>query len=388
MSNLYAASSQWSSRPADERFESLESMLAFSRYHRETAREKSFKLNELRVMPQAGNMVLVGPEGGTARLTHYCFGQLSARVGAPAGYLRNLPIGLAAANLECGLRLQDNDTIGVGLFHKNGENVVRAVTSEKYTRIWNADIIERLISLKEMGWRVPPARPAYEGQPGSRRATEADVLPGAAWDLSVKVGDWIAPAGLYASDHDMFAFMVDENARINDGSGEGLARGFFVSNSEVGAASLKLTRFMYRRVCGNHIVWGAKNVSELKIVHRGAADGRFQREVVAELRKYSNESASEDEQRIVAAKRCILGTTKDEVLDMLFGKRIASRKVLELAYSVAEMEEAEHAAGSPRSAWGYANGLTRLSQTDSGAMYADDRMELDRAAGKVLDLVF
>ena len=44
----------------------------------------------------------------------------------------------------------------------------------------------------------------------------------------------IAPAGIYASDHDMFAFLVNEEYRIDDGSDGGLARGFFVQNSEVG----------------------------------------------------------------------------------------------------------------------------------------------------------
>ena len=77
----------------------------------------------------------------------------------------------------------------------------------------------------------------------------------------------IAPAGLYASDHDCFAFMVNESVTVDDGSDGGLCRGFFVSNSEVGAASLKFTS-LYRSVCGNHIVWGAKQAQERHCPHR------------------------------------------------------------------------------------------------------------------------
>jgi hypothetical protein len=179
--------------------------------------------------------------------------------------------------------------------------------------------------------------------------------------------------------------MVNEQARINDGSDGGLSRGFFVSNSEVGAASLKLTRFLYRHVCGNHIVWGAESVQEIKIVHRGRADERFAHQVAVELRRYANESASEDEARIASAKRCVLASTKDELLDRLFGRKILPRKKLEAAYESAEVEAAEHAAGSPRTAWGFANGITRLSQATA---FADERNRLDRAAGKVLEIAF
>jgi hypothetical protein len=205
--------------------------------------------------------------------------------------------------------------------------------------------------------------------------------------LAIKVGDPIAAAGLYASDRDMFAFLVNESARIEDGSEGGLARGFFVSNSEVGNASLKVTRFLYRSVCGNHIVWGAENVSEISIRHIGDAGARFGREFVAELRRYSDQSTADDQARISKAKTCILGGTKEEILDKLFGmKRLAlSRKALESAYTFAERESAENRTGSPHSAWGFAGGLTRLAQDST---YASERTKLDRAAGKVLEMAF
>jgi len=126
--------------------------------------------------------------------------------------------------------------------------LLRALTSEQYKRIWNWEVVERLLPLQERGWRVPQARPAFPDQPGARPATEADILDDAGFGLSVKVGDMIAPAGLYASAHDMFAFLINEQKRIKDGTEEGLSRGIFFENSEVGDKALRCTTFLYRHV--------------------------------------------------------------------------------------------------------------------------------------------
>ena len=378
--NLFVASKQWASRPPDQRFSSLEELLEVTRGHHQAAATATVDTSHLRWENRNGEVVLTGQTGQPARLTHWAFGQLANRVGAPAEYLRNLPAPLAARNLSYGLR-RNHDELRA-LFHRNGSLICRCVTSDKYARIWNYEIVERLLSLVEHGWRVPPARPATADQPGARPATAADVLDRGDDDgLSVKIGDLIAPAGLYASDHDMFAFLINEDAIVDDGSQGGLARGFFVSNSEVGAASLRFTRFLYRQVCGNHIVWGARDVSELRIVHRGAAGRRFDRQLLVELRRYADSAASEDEARIVAAKRFVIAATKDEVLDRLFAVKVLPRKSLEAAYEYAVEEADRQAAASPRSAWGFAQGLTRLSQESP---FADERNRVDRAAGKVL----
>lgn len=389
--NLTQASHQWANRPADERFWTLQELYAATQAHRENARAKTILYRQLQCQDVAGDLALVGPEGNSATLTHYAFGQLSARMGAPADYLRSLPAPMATECVNYGLQrigADENDRSAQVLFDIGGARpVVRCVTSEKYQRIWNFEIVERLLPLAEFGWQVPPARPSGHSE-ATRPATEADILRlSQSNGLAVKVGDPIAPAGLYASDRDMFAFLVNESAIIDDGSEGGLARGFFVSNSEVGDASLKLTRFLYRAVCGNHIVWGAEQVSEISIRHIGNAGDRFGREFVAELRKYSDSSTADDTQRISQAKSFKLGGTKEEILDSLFGmKRLGlSRKALEASYTYAERENAENRTGDPHSAWGFAGGITRLAQEST---YASERVKLDRAAGKVLEMAF
>jgi hypothetical protein len=180
----------------------------------------------------------------------------------------------------------------------------------------------------------------------------------------------------------MFAFLVDNDRRIFETlPGGGLSRGFFVWNSEVGAAAFGICTFLYEYVCGNHRVWGARDVSEVRIRHTGDADDRAFAGLTAELRKYADASASQDEARITAARSFKLGTDKNAVLDAVFALKIAGlgRKVAESAYTLAEARTDWY--GDPRTAWGFTGGLTELSRDLPNA---DARVALDRAAGKVL----
>lgn len=381
---LFKASAQWSIRPEDQRFGSLEELHGAVSSYRGSAVEATVPFNSLRTEAQGGEVMLVGRKNIPARLTNWSFKQICGAVGVPASYAQTLPATLAAQNLNHGLSKTEDRADRQVLFHQNGSLLARALTSDKYTRIWNSDITARLLTLPGQGWQVPPARPAFEGQKGTRIATEADVLRGTGFGLSVKVGDEIAPAGLYASDHDLFAFMVNNDRRISEpGNPDGLARGFFVSNSEVGAASFSITRFLYRHVCGNHIVWGASQVKEFRIRHIGTADDRAFAEIKGQLLEYAEDSAADDEARIRTAVGFTLGATKDEVLDRLFG-------IKGLGITRADLDDAydltvEHEEISPRTAWGMAQGLTRLSQQTP---YVDARVAADRAAGKVLAIAF
>jgi hypothetical protein len=382
--NLYKASNQWSTRPADERFETVQDLYAATVGYRNAAAEATLDLKQLRVEAIDGEVSLVGRANNPARLTHWSFGQIASRVSAPAAYLRTLPATLAAQNLNHGLA-KGGEGNAKALFHSNGSLVLRCLTSDQYTRIWNSDVAQRLQDLPE-GWRVPPARPVNAGQPGTRIATEADVIASGHRGLGIKVGDTIAPAGLYASDHDLFGFFINEDRRIAEpGNPEGLSRGFFVWNSEVGASAFGVTTFLYRSVCGNHIVWDASNVSEIRIIHKGQANARAFEGLRAELTRYADDSASDIEARIKVARSYSLGQTKDDVLDAVFGKKIngLTRGVIEQAYDLAE--EHTDTDGSPRTVWGLVQGLTRASQVTP---YADERVRIDKAANKVLQIAF
>lgn len=383
MTHLLEASKQWASRPDDQRFWTIQEMHGACKQYAEDAAVASVRYGDIEAAEADGDLVLLGKQD-VARFTNWSFGQLSSRVGAPAGYLRQLPATLAADNINHGLQRIADDEAKL-LMHRNGSLVCRAFTSDEYSRIWNYEVLERLLRVEADGWRVPPGRPANGNTAGNgcRLATADDVLNQPASAIGIKVGDPIAAAGLYASDHDMFAFLVNDTVRIDDGSEGGLGRGVFVSNSEVGASALKVTRFLYRYVCGNHIVWDASDVSEIKIVHRGKADETFRGKLSVELTKYANESGDKEVSLIQATKRMLIGSTKDEVLDALFTqRRLLPRKTLEMAYESAETQATDF---SPNSVWGMVQGITRIAQDE---VYAENRVALDRVAGKLMSIEF
>lgn len=390
--NLFTASNQWANRPADERFWTLEEMLKVTTDYAANACQAVVKMQDLTVSPSPLGLSIATQKGTSANLSNWGFQQVCNRVSAPAGYLSRLPAANAAQCLNYGLQNADDDGANTKiLFNKNPDTslLVRAFTSDRYSRIWNRDIMQRLVDLPSQGWQVPPARPvasvkAVDGS-NTRIATEEDCLRLQHPGLSIKPGDIIAPAGLYASNHDMFAFLVNEQ-HIDDGTEGGLGRGVFVQNSEVGAAAFKVTRFLYRYICGNHIVWDASEVKELRIVHKGRANSRFGSELVAELRQYGNQSAGIEEGRIATAKRVEIGSNKDEVLDRLFGKKQLglSRTILDAAY-VDARREADTTGINPRSVWGMVQGITSVARS---LPYADDRNALDRSAGKLMSIDF
>lgn len=89
---LFQASHQWAIRPADQRFWSLEELHTATHHYAMQARTATdVPYATLRTQANAGEVMLVGKKDVPAKLTHWAFGQLAARVGAPAGYLRSLP---------------------------------------------------------------------------------------------------------------------------------------------------------------------------------------------------------------------------------------------------------------------------------------------------------
>lgn len=381
---LNAAHRQWATRPADQRFWNLKQMHEFVTTVKNRSNETTTGLDALRVAHTADDDLVLTRGNGRLGFTNWSFGQLCRRIGAPAAYLSDLPAPLAASCINESIKAEaKRDGHAVKLLHyQNGSARLRALTGPDYGRIWNSDVTSRLLRLsEEQGWRTPPTRTGGAEGEESRPATAEDCM-GASF---VQPGDMISPGGLYASDRDMFAFMVDAAHPINDGSPDGLWRGFFAQNSEVGDCSWILTFFKFRGTCGNHIIHGGSLLREIRIRHVGSANDRAMKALRADLTEYMNQSAAEDEKIIVQAKNLVLGANKDEVLDRLFGLKVASRQILGAAWDRAIETATVDEDGPVDTAWGYTQALTRYSQT---LPWMDRRTDLDRAAGKVLALAY
>src|SRR5258708_690710 len=101
--NLYKANSQWSSRPADERFWTLEEAHAFTKGYANISEELELDFGSERIIETNGGNLAITIGDRQATMTHWGFGQLARLASAPADYLRTLDPKIAAQCLEFGL---------------------------------------------------------------------------------------------------------------------------------------------------------------------------------------------------------------------------------------------------------------------------------------------
>lgn len=356
MSNIMTASNQWMSRPDDERYLSLEELHQAVCARREISEHKGIALDHAFLsydeQGEYGEIYISEKEGQPgARLNNWSFGQLCQRAKAPASYLRTLPNSLATVNLQYSLKTADKVDASMLVSDINGPQV-RAVNSATYGRIWDAQVTGALLDRIDTNvWKVPAA--SYASSDPKRATT------------------------LYASDRDIFIFLVNEERPIEvpgDGA-DHLNRGTFIWNSEVGNASLGVATFLYEYVCDNRIVWGASEFSEIRIKHSSGAPHRFAQELVPHLGKYLDASAAKEEQTLQIAHTKEVGKDRKEVVEWLT-KRNFTQKLAGEAYDQTEAD-----GGNPRSVWGLVQGLTAKVRDDA---HADTRVTVERQAGKLL----
>jgi hypothetical protein len=358
------ASREWYSRPNDQRFLSLEDLLASVKQRRSeswTAQPKAALIRPDAVTDDSGNERLIvrvydPTQGEDVELTptHHAFNQLAQLAGFRAGDLRKLPDTLVAINLAYLLETNPNRDDTLVLAQSNGEHKLRALTSSTYGRIWDEDVVKAVINANGDGrWKVPSASYATTNP---KRATT-----------------------IYGSDRDVFIFLVDDQNEIEVG-GEKLYRGFMVWNSEVGSATFGLTTFLYRYVCDNRIIWGMTDVQELRIRHTGGAPERFAYEGRKFLTRYANESTAKAVAGIKAAQDFEIpqAAKKGTVAEWL-QKRGFTAKVAKAAVAQAEAEE-----GEAKTLWNVINGITAHART---IPYTNDRVELETAAGNLMKYV-
>lgn len=180
----------------------------------------------------------------------------------------------------------------------------------------------------------------------------------------------------------MFLFLVDGNRDLDDPtdpSHAGLFRGFILRNSDVGAAALTLDVFLFRAVCGNHIIWGFQHVVGFRRRHVGATIQDAWTSSLETVRTALDADASHDRLVLLRATSQELGATREAVIESALQRCDLTQKQADEAYSLAERNET-----NPRSVWGYVQGLTRLSQRTP---WQDGRFALDRAASRLLTTV-
>lgn len=367
MSTNLIMHTQWKSRPADERFATLADMHAALYQEAIDCSKAVIDTDHLTIGftgdggPDQAITLATHASTRPALMTNWSASQLGSIAGAPMSYLRQLPASYAARDLQYSLLTKARDSHQLYYRKPTDENpaIVRAITSPGYTRIISANIVRRLMELCDQhpAWKAPTVYPSGD------------------------FGGAKTPCVGFAGDRDAYICLIDEEHRITDPtdpSGEGLARGIMVLNSDVGAHKLDLILFLCRYICGNFMIWGYKQIQSISLRHFG---DKIRREWASGIGNafvdYATLSAREEEDKIRNATIRELGPKKEDVIDLLFSRFDIPKKTATDAYEIAEQTER-----NPRSAWGIVQGLTRISQMRPNM---DDRVALDRAAAKVLD---
>lgn len=385
--NLKQASNQWANRTPDERFESLNSAHEAALAVRNSMVTANATLKGIKAVPVEGDGIkLVGTSGRSADITNWAFKQLATKIGFSGTELAKLDSDLASDVINHMIQKQPEDS-NIMMLMDSSNLTIRSVTSDRYALFPQSDVFPFLKKLGNNGWKLPPARPAFAGQPGTRPATKDDVLANnsGGGGISINEGDLIAPAGLYMGDRDMFCFMVNTENQIDDGTGRKWNRGFFLTNSEVGASSFILKEFWFANVCGNHIVWDATKIIEERMKHIGNAYERIQTLLGQAFdRLTAGINVKERTQTLQLLRTTELGADKDSVIENLYKQRISpvlTQKLIRSGFEAAEVY-GDIDGAKPQTVLGLVHGLTRHSQTVN---FADERMAIDAAAGSVMD---
>lgn len=362
MNNLMHIHHQWATRPADERFGDLDLFLAHLRGQQKRSRVYDIPLDGVKVSATEDGDIAVNGALVKASPTNWAFGQIASQAKAPAGYLRTLPAPLAAECIRTGLAAAAETSEAVRWMARDTDDEgtkteLVAATSVKYGRIFNADVAASVIELL-------PKLPTKFFNPSAYSPVTGKL----------------EPSGLFGGDRDMAMLLINggdaTHVPVDDGKSE-LFRGFSVMNSEVGSRSLTISRFMFRKVCGNLIIWDASGVETLRICHTLSAPGRFDNEAIASIEGFANAGYDNMAETIRKAKAVALPIEQDDKVEW-FRKQGFTGGEAKNAIAIAQDEE-----GQCESLWDAVNGLTAHARS---FVYIDAKTDLEKRAGKLLKL--
>ncbi|NPD15103.1 DUF932 domain-containing protein [Xinfangfangia sp. D13-10-4-6] len=367
-------SSEWFSRPDDERYLSLNDLWSSVKGRSERSRTRIVETARIHVDASRDNaerLQLIFPKADApVAPTHWAFGQLASMVGAPAAYLRQLPAPLAGINLQYGLSSNRVEQIKT-LETEDGRLELRAATGVDYGRILDHELVEAVQRIAGNGtgdtrWKVPGTLDWSTG------VYNPDV------DITRDT------TTLYASDRDVFLFLVDDHnpieaGKLPDGSPDLYFRGFYAWNSEVGAKTLGIASFYLRAVCQNRNLWGVEEFQEITIRHSKYAASRFAHEAAPALTRFANSSPAGFVNGVKAARQQIVARTEEDRETFLRKRGFSKAETGKIIETV--LKEEGH---PPSSIFDFVQGITRLAREKT---QQDARLDLEGKAKKLLDRV-
>ena len=308
---------------------------------------------------------VVGPKGNAMDVTNWAFGQLCKLAdSAPADWLKKLPGHMAADNLNFGLQVL-RKVSDVKLLFRKPENSdvwqLRAATGPNYGRIWDCEFTQALCD--NFG----------DGQTGRFR------MPGT-FRSDLKPDEYTKEnSTLFSSDRNTFVFLADQSNNVDlpnrrNGQTGHLLRGFMAWNSEVGSDTIGGAGFLFDTMCCKRIIWAIEQFSEIRFRHTSSAPDKWLHELQPFITEYANSSAGPIEAKLAAAQKKKI----DDVQKFLTERYNKARAA---ALIDTHMREEGR---PPETAWDI---VTAMSAWAKSIPYTDSRVDVEREAGKILELV-
>lgn len=122
-----------------------------------------------------------------------------------------------------------------------------------------------------------------------------------------------------------------------------------------------------------------EDFQEITIRHSKQAPGRFLEEARPALESFANRSTAKLLEGVKAAKEAIVAKTDDDRKEFLKKQGFSDGMVKSVIETVMDEEQK-----APESIWDFVQGITAVARNKG---YQDDRIDLERKAGKLLDKV-
>ena len=371
-------SREWFSRPHDQRFLNLNDLRDYTKRRYDASetlrlrnRDIEFVAPEARTMEDTQKLSVGLPNGSEVVPTHWSFGQTATLAKAPAAYLRTLPSQIAADALTWGMR-QNREIEEVKAYYQpDGTTQLHAMTGPDYGRIPDYEVVEAVQQIAGAGtgdcdWKIPGTM-----------------------DWRTHIYDPNVPVTkdrttLFASDRDVFMFLVDDRrpieiGKLPNGDADLVFRGFYAKQSEMGSSALVIATMYLRAICDNRILWGVEGFEEMSIRHSKYAPDRFIQSAVPALQSYAEGSVKRLQEGVEMAKAAKIASDDEEALEWLRKRGFPRKRAAEIAEAV-EVEEQRKL----RTIWDVTQGITAVARK---IPHQDERLSLEREAGKILQKI-
>ncbi len=348
MTFITDASSQLFSRPADEHYADMQSLLTAARDDMANSREvrTSTTGTFFEESEDEGELQIALSNNDVMNMSHYSMRQIAQMAGIRFHMLERLMSAdrtdLVVDNLNT-LFPRDPDDAKLVLVRDLEDDgmYARAVNGVEYSRLWDYEMFGAINE-----WLIPMGFSA--ALPTLNTNANQDNIMGNN-----------KPA-LFRGDQTSFGFFFNDKERDDEQGDDlgGLRQGIMVWNSEVGAKSFGYSIFYFQDMCANFLIWHAKGETRKRYIHRGNVRTGFAtfcqdlQDIVAKM------ETRRDNDLVVFAKAATTPFAANvgeaiEKLNKVFDKPKAEAEAI-----IAASRLSQNANGDDLSVWRIANGIT------------------------------